>query len=79
MADEDPQHPNDLMDSHEVFLRLWTHHEPEAGFRESYRIEGETIITVNDYTSGRIFEDAISNAFYPVDLHTKNGVKPKPL
>ena len=29
MADEDPQHPNDLMDSHEVFLRLWTHHEPE--------------------------------------------------
>lgn len=29
MADEDPQHPNDLMDFHEVFLRLWTHHEPE--------------------------------------------------
>ena len=55
------------------------HLQPEAGFRESYRIEGETIITVNDYTSGRIFEDAVSNAFYPVDLHTKNGVKPKPL
>ena len=55
------------------------HLQPEAGFRESYRIEGETMITVNDYTSGRIFEDAVSNAFYPVDLHTKNGVKPKPL
>jgi len=55
------------------------HLQPETAFRESYRIEGETIITVNDYTSGRIFDDAICYAFYPVDLHTKDGVKPKPL
>lgn len=55
------------------------HLQPEAGFRESYRIVGETMITVNDYTSGRLFEDAVCNAFYPVDLHTKSGVKPKPL
>jgi len=55
------------------------HLQPETGFRESYRIEGETLVTVNDYTSGRIFEDAISYAFYPVDLHTKTGVRPKPL
>jgi len=55
------------------------HLQPETGFRESYRIQGETLITVNDYTSGRVFEDAISYAFYPVDLHTKTGVKPKPL
>ncbi len=55
------------------------HLQPETGFRESFRIEGETMITVNDYTSGRIFDDAISYAFYPVDLHTKTGVKPKPL
>lgn len=55
------------------------HLQPETGFRESYRIMGETLITVNDYTSGRVFEDAISYAFYPVDLHTKTGVKPKPL
>ncbi len=55
------------------------HLQPETGFRESYRIEGELVITVNDYTSGRIFDDAISYAFYPVDLHTKTGVKPKPL
>ena len=55
------------------------HLQPETGFRESYRIEGETLITVNDYTSGRIFDDAISYAFYPVDLHTKTGVRPKPL
>ena len=56
-----------------------THLQPETGFRESYRIEGETLITVNDYTAGRMFVDAISNAFYPVDLHTKTGVRPKPL
>jgi hypothetical protein len=55
------------------------HLQPETGFRESFRIVGETMITVNDYTNGRLFEDAVSNAFYPVDLHTKSGVKPKPL
>ncbi len=56
-----------------------THLQPETGFRESYRIKGETLVTVNDYTSGRVFDDAISYAFYPIDLHTKTGVKPKPL
>ena len=55
------------------------HIQPEASFRESYRIVGETMITVDDYTSGRVFEDALCHAFYPVDLHTKSGVKPKPL
>ncbi|MDG2125961.1 MAG: FAD-dependent oxidoreductase, partial [Verrucomicrobiales bacterium] len=55
------------------------HLQPETGFRESYRIDGETLITVNDYTSGRVFDDAISYAFYPVDLHSRSGVKPKPL
>ena len=55
------------------------HLQPETGVRETYRIQGETLITVNDYTSGRVFDDAISYAFYPVDLHTKTGVKPKPL
>lgn len=55
------------------------HLQPEAGFRESYRIQGETVITLKDYTSGRVFDDAVCYAFYPVDLHTRNGVKPKPL
>jgi len=55
------------------------HMQPETAFRESYRIVGETIITVDDYTSGRVFDDAICYAFYPVDLHTKDGVKPDPL
>jgi len=55
------------------------HMQPETAHRESYRIQGETVITVDDYTSGRVFEDAVCYAFYPVDLHTRNGVKPKPL
>jgi hypothetical protein len=55
------------------------HLQPETGFRESYRIDGETLITVEDYRSGRKFDDAICYAFYPVDLHTKDGVKPEPL
>jgi hypothetical protein len=55
------------------------HLQPETGFRESYRIIGDTVITVQDYTSGRHFEDAVSYAFYPVDLHTRTGVRPKPL
>ncbi|MDP6358025.1 MAG: FAD-dependent oxidoreductase [Planctomycetota bacterium] len=59
--------------------RRLMHLQPETGFRETYRIQGETLITVNDYTSGRLFDDAVSNAFYPVDLHTKTGVRPKPL
>jgi hypothetical protein len=55
------------------------HLQPETGFRESYRIEGEIIITVNDYRSGKKFDDAICHAFYPVDLHTRKGIKPEPL
>ena len=37
------------------------------------------MIVQQDYRSGRVFEDAVCYAFYPVDLHTKNGVKPEPL
>jgi hypothetical protein len=55
------------------------HTQAETSFRESYRIVGETLITVDDYTSGRVFEDAVCYAFYPVDLHTRGGVKPKKL
>lgn len=55
------------------------HMQPETAHRESYRILGETVITVDDYTSGRLFEDAVCYAFYPVDLHTRSGVRPKPL
>lgn len=59
--------------------RRLMHMQPEAAFRESYRIVGETIITHDDYTAGRVFSDALCHAFYPVDLHTRTGVRPKPL
>ena len=51
----------------------------ETASRETYRIKGETIVTVHDYISGRIFDDALSYSFYPIDLHDEHGVKPKPL
>ncbi len=53
--------------------------QPEAAFRESYRILGEVVITHEDYVSGRVFDDAVCYAFYPVDLHTRQGVRPQPL
>lgn len=51
----------------------------ETASRETYRIAGETMITVHDYARGRVFEDALSYSFYPIDLHDAHGVKPKPL
>ena len=53
--------------------------QPETAVRETYRIEGEYQVTHHDYTSGRVFEDAVSYSFYPIDLHDKDGIKPKPL
>jgi len=49
----------------------------EVGIRETYRVLGEHVITQEDYTSGRIWEDSVCYAFYPIDLHDKKtGVKP---
>jgi hypothetical protein len=53
--------------------------QPEAAVRESYRIQGEVLVTRDDYVTGRVFDDAVSYAFYPIDLHTRSGVKPAPL
>jgi hypothetical protein len=53
--------------------------QPETGIRETYRIVGETMITVEDYEGGRVFDDAVSHSFYPIDLHFEGGVRPKHL
>ena len=37
------------------------------------------MITVHDYTSGRVFDDALSYSFYPIDLHDEKGVVPRHL
>jgi hypothetical protein len=53
--------------------------QTETGIRETFRIIGETQITHEDYTSGRVFADAVAHSFYPIDLHYEGGVKPKHL
>lgn len=47
----------------------------ECGVRESVRIDAETMITADDYLAGRIYDDAVCYAFYPIDLHTDHGIK----
>jgi len=44
----------------------------ETAVRETFRIDGEYLITKDDYVSGKVFHDSMSYAFYPVDLH-RNG------
>jgi hypothetical protein len=53
--------------------------QPETGVRETFRIVGETTVTVDDYVAGRVFEDAVAHSFYPIDLHVEHGVKPEHL
>jgi len=50
--------------------------QTETGVRETYRIDGEYEVTVDDYTGGRVFEDAVSWSFYPIDVHDEHGVQP---
>ena len=47
----------------------------ETGVRETCRIIGEDTITSEDYLNGKIYEDAICFAFYPIDLHILKGIK----
>ncbi len=52
----------------------------EVGIRETWRVEGDYVITHEDYVSGRVFEDAVCYAYYPVDLHSVGtGVAPRQL
>jgi hypothetical protein len=52
---------------------------PETAVRETYRIVGETTVTKEDYEGGRIYPDAVAFAYYPIDLHTREGVRPQHL
>lgn len=53
---------------------------PEVGIRETSRVQGEYVVTKEDYVSGRVFPDAVCFSFYPIDMHDGlRGVKPKPL
>ena len=41
----------------------------ETAVRETYRINGLYKMIKDDYVSGKVFDDAISHSFYPIDLH----------
>jgi hypothetical protein len=48
---------------------------PECGIRETVTIEGRKTITLQDYTSGKLWEDAVCYSYYPIDLHLPHGIK----
>lgn len=45
----------------------------ETGVRETFTIDALTRITVKDYTEGRVWPDAVSYSFYPIDVHQHDG------
>lgn len=49
--------------------------QQETAVRETYRIVGETVVTRDDYLGGRVFDDAVCFAFYPIDIHNREGIK----
>lgn len=53
----------------------------ECGVRETATIVGEASIGVEDYSSGRVWADALCHSFYPIDLHTaeRSGLDYRPL
>ena len=48
---------------------------PMVGVRETRRIRGEYLLTLEDILECRTFEDAICRNHYPVDIHTPRGQK----
>jgi hypothetical protein len=48
---------------------------PMVGVRETRRIRGEYILTLEDILECRTFSDAICRNHYPVDIHTPRGQK----
>ncbi len=51
----------------------------EVGIRESVVIQGRSRVTAEDYQAGRIYDDAVGYAFYPIDVHTTEGLDFQPL
>ena len=46
---------------------------PILGVRESRRIMGDYVLTADDMTTGRIFDDAIAMGGYHIDIHRPKG------
>lgn len=45
----------------------------EAGIRETTMIKGKATVTVEEYESGKYFDDAVCYAFYSIDEHLHDG------
>lgn len=54
---------------------------PECGVRETVTIVGKKTVTAEDYISGKVWQDAVCYAFYPIDLHQaeRAGLDCRPL
>ena len=48
---------------------------PMVGVRETRRVRGEYLLTLEDILECKTFEDAICRNHYPVDIHTPRGKK----
>ncbi len=46
----------------------------ECGIRETRSIVGESTVRCEDYVSGRLWDDAVCYSYYPIDLHTDEGL-----
>jgi hypothetical protein len=47
---------------------------PECGIRETRIIDGESTVTRDEYFNGKEWPDAVCYSFYPIDLHTDEGL-----
>ena len=47
---------------------------PECGIRETVTIKGKKKISIKDYESGRLWEDAVSYSFYMLGIHRNNQI-----
>ena len=47
----------------------------EVGVRETYKVVGEEVMSIDEDASGRLFADSLCYSFYPIDLHDVNGLK----
>ncbi len=46
---------------------------PMTAVRETFRIEGESLVTYRDYMSGILYDDALAYTMYYIDLHDQEG------
>jgi len=46
---------------------------PETGVRETATVVGKKTVTVDDYTAGNVWDDAVCWTFYNIDLHVSDA------